>query len=459
MLNIRPQAGPQERFLSSAADIAIYGGAAGGGKTFALLLEPLRHVNKKDFGAVYFRRTMPMITAEGGSWDKAQEIYPLLGARMRESPQLDATFPSGSRISFHQLQYESTLADWQSAQVPLILFDELTQFAKRQFFYMLSRNRSTSGVRGYVRAACNPDPDSWVRDFIRWWINEETGLPIPERSGVLRYFVRIDDTLQWADSREELVKKFGADAEPLSVTFIPASAQDNKILLEKDPGYLAKLKALPRWEREQLLGGNWNARAAAGMIFARTDFKIVAVAPAAPAAKIRYWDRAATEVSETNSDPDWTAGVKISKALDGLFYIEHVERFRARPLGVKNAIKNTATQDGRDCGIGIEQDPGSAGVSEADDLVRSLAGYDVHAYPARQEKVTRWKPLSAQVQAGNVMLVQGHWNDAFIDELVALTHNWKDYGHDDQADAAAGAFNALAGGDGQGGFAETLDVM
>jgi predicted phage terminase large subunit-like protein len=443
MLNIRPQAGPQERFLSSAADIAIYGGAAGGGKTFALLLEPLRHVNKKDFGAVYFRRTMPMITAEGGSWDKAQEIYPLLGARLRESPQLDATFSSGSRISFHQLQYESTLADWQSAQVPLILFDELTQFAKRQFFYMLSRNRSTSGVRGYVRAACNPDPDSWVRDFIRWWINEDTGLPIPERSGVLRYFVRIDDTLQWADSREELVKKYGADAEPLSVTFIPASAQDNKILLEKDPGYLAKLKALPRWEREQLLGGNWNARAAAGMIFARSDFEIVDVAPADIAGAIRYWDRAATEQSDGSPDPDWTAGVKISRSHDGQFYIEHVERFRERPLGVKKSVKNTASQDGYSVAIGIEQDPGQAGVSEASDFVRELAGFNVCAYPVTQAKMVRWKPLSAQVQAGNVKLVRGPWNEAFITELCALTDNPKDYGHDDQADAAAGAFNAL----------------
>jgi predicted phage terminase large subunit-like protein len=447
--DIRPQAGPQEAFLSSSADIAIYGGAAFGGKTFGLLMEPLRHVDNPQFGAVYFRRTMPMITAEGAGWDTASDLYTQLAARMLQSPEHAGVFPSGAKVGFHQLQYEETVHDWQSSQIPLLLFDELTQFTRRQFFYMLSRNRSTCGVRSYVRAACNPDPDSWVREFISWWIDPESGLPILERSGVLRYFVRINDVIEWADSAAELIERFGKaagfeeDPEPLSVTFIPALASDNKIGLAKDPGYLAKLKALPRWEREQLLGGNWNARASAGMIFARSDFEIVDACPNDITGSIRYWDRAATEQSEGSPDPDWTAGVKLTKAFNGLFYIEDVERFRARPLGVKTTIGNIASQDGRGCAIGIEQDPGQAGISEAEDLVRSLAGYNVAAYPARQDKVTRWKPLSAQVQAGNVKLVRGAWNEAFITELCALTDNPKEYGHDDQGDAAAGAFNAL----------------
>jgi predicted phage terminase large subunit-like protein len=442
MREIRPQAGPQEAFLASPADIAIYGGAAGGGKTFALLMEPLRHMANPQFGAVYFRRTMPMITAEGGAWDKGHELYVPLGARMIQAPQLTAVFPSGAKLSFRQLQYEDSVHDWQSAQIALELFDELTQFTRRQFFYMLSRNRSTSGVHSYVRAATNPDPDSWVREFISWWIDDETGLPIPERSGVLRYFVRVDDTLEWADSPDDLIARFGPEVDPLSVTFIPSSVYDNRALLERDPAYLAKLKALPRWEREQLLGGNWNARASAGMIFARSDFEIVDCSPQLRTS-IRYWDRAATEQSETSPDPDWTAGVHIGRAADGIFYITDVTRLRERPLGVKQAIKNTASQDGVRTAIGIEQDPGQAGISEAQDLVRELAGYVVHAYPVTQKKVVRWKPLSAQVQAGNVKLVRGSWNEAFISELAALTDDPKDYGHDDQADAAAGGFNAL----------------
>ena len=440
---IKPQPGPQEQFLSSPADIAIYGGSAGGGKSFALLMEPLRHINNPLFGAVYFRRTMPMITAEGGAWDNAQELYPPLGGRCISSPQNITRFPSGARIGFHHLQYEDSIHDYQSAQIPLILFDELTQFTKRQFFYMLSRNRSTSGIHGYVRAGTNPDPDSWVRDFISWWIDDDTGLPLPERSGILRWFIRLDDQIVWADTEEDILATYGAEADPLSVTFIPSSVYDNKALLSKDPGYLSKLKALPRWEREQLLNGNWNARASAGMIFARSDFKIVDAAPPMETV-IRYWDRAATEQTENSPDPDWTAGVKIGRGTDGLFYILDVERFRERPFGVKRRVANTASRDGFRCSIGIEQDPGSAGISEADDFILALAGYNVRAYPVSQAKVVRWKPLSSQAQAGNVMLLRGGWNDDFIAELAALTDNPKQYGHDDQADAAAGGFNAIA---------------
>jgi hypothetical protein len=73
--------------------------------------------------------------------------------------------------------------DWQGAQIPLICFDELTHFRAHQFFYMVSRNRSTCGVRPYIRATCNPDADSWVANFLAWWIDPETGFPIPERAG------------------------------------------------------------------------------------------------------------------------------------------------------------------------------------------------------------------------------------------------------------------------------------
>lgn len=78
-MNIGPQKGPQEQFLSSPADIVIYGGAAGGGKSFALLLEGLRHISNPNFGAVIFRRNVNQITAEGGLWDTASEIYPYAG--------------------------------------------------------------------------------------------------------------------------------------------------------------------------------------------------------------------------------------------------------------------------------------------------------------------------------------------------------------------------------------------
>src|SRR6185436_1489759 len=81
---IRPQAGKQEMFLSCNADICFYGGAAGGGKTHGLLLEPIYHYKKPDFGAVLFRRTYPEIANKGGMWDESVKIYPYLGGKPNE---------------------------------------------------------------------------------------------------------------------------------------------------------------------------------------------------------------------------------------------------------------------------------------------------------------------------------------------------------------------------------------
>jgi len=268
---IRPQEGPQQAFLACPADIAIYGGAAGGGKSWALLMEPLRHVHNGQFGAVFFRRTTVQVRNEGGLWDESAKLYPLLNADPKEHV-LTWDFPSGASVSFAHLEHDKTVHNWQGSQIPLICFDELTHFSEKQFWYMVSRNRSMCGVRPYIRATCNPDVDSWVAKFIAWWINEETGFPIKERAGVLRWFVRVNDQLVWGDSAEEL-RRDHPNIPAKSLTFVPASLQDNKALMEADPGYMANLLSLPTVERERLLNGNWKIRPAAGMFFQRAWFR------------------------------------------------------------------------------------------------------------------------------------------------------------------------------------------
>jgi tetratricopeptide (TPR) repeat protein len=129
-------------------------------------------------------------------------------------------WPRGGKIKFSHLQFETTVYDWQGAQITLICFDELTHFSAHQFFYMVSRSRSTCGVRPYIRATCNPDADSWVADFLSWWIDPESGQPIPERAGVLRYFVRIAEKIVWADLRSGLVAYRATGAEAAVPRFI-----------------------------------------------------------------------------------------------------------------------------------------------------------------------------------------------------------------------------------------------
>lgn len=312
-------------------------------------------------------------------------------------------------------------------------FDELTHFSWGQFVYMLSRNRSLCGIKPYIRATTNPDPDSWVRKFIYWWIDPESGYAIQERSGKIRWFIVQGDETIWADSEHELKEKYEGSL-PKSVSFIASNIFDNKILLDRNPEYLANLKALPRFEREQLLNGNWNIRPTSGMFFQRSFFEVVNAAPK-NTKKVRYWDRAATKKTESN-DPDYTVGLKLEKDQNGILYITDLVRFQDTPLKVQTTIKNTATQDGFNVRIGIEQDPGQAGVSEADYLIRSLSGFPVKAYKATKDKITRSLPVSSQAEAGNIKVVRANWNEDFFKEL----ENFPDSSHDDIIDSLSGAF-------------------
>ncbi len=438
-MQIKPQLGPQTKFLTSPADIALYGGSAGGGKSFGLLLEPLYQLNNPLFGAVIFRRNSTQVRNQGGLWDESFTLYMPLHGHPREA-FLEWEFPKGLRVKFAHLENEKTVYDWQGAQIPLIGFDELTHFTEKQFWYMLSRNRSVSGVPGRVRATCNPDCDSWVRQLVDWWIGPD-GFPIPERSGILRWFVRIDDTITWADTREELIEKYGEESLPKSFTFIPAKLSDNRILMEKDPSYAANLRALSRVERMRLLDGNWNVRPSAGMYFQRGWFETIDAVLPRRVKTVRYWDRAATKVSESNKDPDWTVGLKMSKLSTGVWVVEHIARVRETPLNVERFVKNTAIQDGPTVTICVEQDPGSAGVADADNYVRLLAGFNIRVRKPTKDKLTRALPVSAQSEANNVKILRGPWNEAFFTEVENF--DGEGTGHDDQVDAFSGAFNEL----------------
>lgn len=440
---LKPQEGPQEIFLSTPADIAIYGGAAGGGKTYALLLEGARHTNNPKFGAVIFRRQSIQITQEGGLWDSSFEVYGgVKGAEPKTSPRRHWRFKSGARVGFAHIDGDKDLGKWQGSQIALIGYDELTHFTKKQFFYMLSRNRSACGVRPYIRATCNPDSDSWVADFIEWWIDPKTGYPIAERSGKIRYMARVHDDIIWGETKEELVEAGIESNDIKSVTFIASTIQDNKILMEKDPGYLANLKSLPLVEREQLLNGNWKIKPCAGAYFKRTQLKdILKVLPDDIVAVCRGWDLAATDEDE-NKEAAFTAGVLMAKRACGRFLVLDVINQQLKAGDVRKLIMTTAQTDNAKYGWvrqRLPQDPGQAGKEQAQSYVNMLAGYDVVIKPESGSKESRAEPMAAQWQLGFFDVMEGEWNESYFNQLESFPESK----FKDMVDAGSSAFGEI----------------
>ena len=351
------------------------------------------------------------------------------------------------KVTFAHIERDEELEKWQGSQICEIGFDELTHFSENTFFFMLSRNRSACGVKPFVRATCNPDSDSWVAKFIEWWIDQDTGYPIPERSGAIRWMIRRDETIYWADRKEELWEQFNLEtdeekSEPKSVTFIMSSVYDNKELLKVDPGYLANLKALSLIQRERLLKGNWKIRSAAGLFFKRTQLgEIFEKVPKDVVRWVRCWDLAATEKNE-GGDPAYTAGVLIGKRNNGRYVIADVINKQMSASDVRKTIKLTAQADRatyKRVRIRLPRDPGQAGKEQAESYIKFLAGFDVTTVAESGSKEARAEPMAAQWQAGNFDIVAGPWNEEYLLQL----ENFPDGKFKDMVDASANGFAEL----------------
>ncbi len=398
------------------------------------MLNLLRHINTPNFGGIVFRRTRPELIGAGSVWEYAQTLYRPHGARFNRT-ELLAAFPSGASIKFNHLQHDDDKLQHHGKAYAVIVFEELTHFTASQFWYLVSRNRSTCGVRPYMRGTCNADGSSWVRPFIDWWVGED-GLIIPERSGVIRWFHRGEnDEIHWADTEQELREQF-PHGSILSFTFIHARLTDNQALLDADPAYAEKLASLPRLERRRLAEGDWNAMPEAGDYFKKEWFEVVDAPPAKVKLRVRAWDRAGTK-PKPGTDPDWTVGVLMSITHDNEIYIEDLVRFRDTPAGNERRIKNTAIQDGKSVRIALWEDPGSAGKDSSDYYVRRvLQGFTVKIKKATASKTTYAEPISTQAERGNVYVVRAVWNSVFFSETQAFPLG----PHDDIVDAVSGAY-------------------
>lgn len=236
----RPQP-KQAIFMARGEDEALYGGAAGGGKSDALVVEALRQVHIPHYKGIIFRKTYPELLE---LVDKSQGLYPrAVKGAVYNSSEHTWKFPSGAKVRFGAMQRPQDRHKYQGHAYCFIGFDELTHFDKKEYEYMVSRNRANGpGTRCYIRSTANPGGvgHGWVKDrFIT---------PAPPM------------TTLW--ERAEIRMPDGkTENRWRSRIFVPSTVFDNPALLQNDPNYLTNLASMPEAEREALLYGNWDSYA------------------------------------------------------------------------------------------------------------------------------------------------------------------------------------------------------
>lgn len=452
---IRPIPGKQEQFIQSDCQITIYGGSAGSGKSEAIVIDQLRHIDDPNFESVTFRRSTKSLKGAGGIFNKAGSVYKRLGASTRLNDMM-YVWPSGATCRYSHLEHGKNTAEENHAglEYSAIYFDELHTFDKETFFFMLSRLRSNANIQSYVKATCNPAPPEstggWMHELLDGFYIDEYGYPIEEHSGVVRYFISDDDgDIIWGDSREELQAQYGMDCDPISFTFISALIVDNPVVCKLQPSYLTALKNMGRVERERLLYGCWKVSPQGSGYFKREWVDAFVDAREVPKRikTVRAWDLASSIKSEVNNDPDRTAGVKISLCEDGYFYVESCITFLDRPAGVLKTLKETADTDGKKCWISLPKDPGQAGDvafhTYSSPLITS--GYKIKKSNTRKGKLERFTGFSNAAENGMIRVVRGKWNDEWISELENFDPDRRNQ-KDDRVDATSDAYTILTKG-------------
>jgi predicted phage terminase large subunit-like protein len=398
-IRIRPSR-LQALFLAWPGRELLYGGAAGGGKSVALLAGALQYAHVPGYAALLLRRTFADLNLPGALIPLSHEWLQGTDAKW-DGNEHRWTFPSGASLSFGYMASEADKYRYQSSEFQYIGFDELTQFSLSMYLYPFSRLRKSDRMPVPLRVRGATNPGGGGHDWVKARFLDS---PHPARR------------------------------------FIPARLEDNPHL--DRAAYEESLAVLDPVTRAQLRHGDWKVRPE-GNLFKRHWFDVVD-SDRVPVLKdvVRFWDLAATPEDES-PDPDWTAGVKMGMC-DRTYYVLHVVRDRLRPEGVERLIRRTAEADTDEVKVRFEQEGAASGKMNRSYYLRLLDNYDARfeGIP-RKSKVARAAPFSAASERGDVKVVRGPWLEPFLDELSAFPQQGV---HDDQVDAASGAYQALAGG-------------
>ena len=306
-LKIIAQRGCQEKFLASSSDITIFGGSRGGSKSFSLLMESLKDIYNPYYNSILLRNEKDDLL---DLINTSYILYGQMGQYNKSISDMTWYFKNGGKLKFSYLadSYDDFKKRFQGKQYSFIGIDEITHCSYEKFKYLITCNRNAYGIRNRFYGTCNPDPDSWVRKFIDWWIGED-GLPFDERDGIMRYcFMEGDspDSIYWGNTPEEVYNQCKHIIDPLwkdayeelgfnkvtmyvkSVTFIQGRLEENIKLIASDPNYAANLSQQNEEQRARDLEGNWNFKATGDDLIKMSDMDRFYSAPAQIEKGIRY---------------------------------------------------------------------------------------------------------------------------------------------------------------------------
>lgn len=291
-IDLIPNVGMQETVLTSKAQIIVCGGNRGGGKSQVLLFDACYDTHNPNFSCIFLRKETKQLDKGGGLFDKASKMFPILKGKENKSNK-HYTFPSGAKAEFDHIQNESKSEvekRFKGLEIPAMYLDELDQFSFGTFLIIMGSNRNSHGIRNRIIGTCNPDPDSWLRNMLEWYIDEE-GYIDPERDGKIRYLYIYGTSVNeiiWGDTKREVyekskhyidtaltpsLRKVGITEDDFikSFTFIKGDLSENPQLLKSDSNYLANIATGGAAAIARNLSGNWNVKVSGDEMVSRVQ--------------------------------------------------------------------------------------------------------------------------------------------------------------------------------------------
>lgn len=476
---VQPQSPFQQQYLKSNAKILVVGGAAGSSKSYVGLMRHLRWAHDPNYRGFCIRKNSTAIMKPGGLFEQAFRLYSKVypGKIERKLKDQKLVFPSGASISFSHYENDSAENLYQGLELSSVFYDEGTHASEHHLWWLFSRLRTEANMgdaEPCMWISCNPDPDSFLFEWVKWWLYPEGhpkhGLPDPEKNGITRYLLRFGGELVWGDTAEELIERYRnpelADDDPdqvrpIAFQVLLGTIYDNPTLMRTNPGYKATLEALPDVERRRLLLGDWTAREEGSTYFQRSwcGEEALTEPPKSEIVRtVRAYDFAGTLKSDANPSPDYTVACKMSKLKNGNYFIHEIRRTRILPGDWEKFIVENGKSDGKDVEVIIPLDPGAAAKVATSLLTRSLSeqGFRVRTMKTSQSKLDRFRPFSSLAMNGHVTFLKGcgyddannvQSNNNFVyKELESFTGKRRsgESGHDDIPDAISDATSILA---------------